>query len=221
MRIPMTALAALAALAAFPASAGDIKGSVKLAGAAPKLAPLKATKDVQTCGGELPDESVVVTNGKLENVVVSLKGGAAKGEPGKVTVDQHKCRYHPHVQATGTGSSLEILNSDPILHNIHGYLGTATAFNLAMPLKNQKITRKLDKPGLVRIKCDVHAWMSGYIVVSDTPYAVSGKDGSFVIKNVPAGTYTVTAWHEKLGEKTTQVTVPATGDATADFTFGG
>ena len=221
MRIPMVTLAALTALAAFPASAGDIKGTVKLTGAAPKLAPIKATKDASTCGADLPDESVVASNGKLENVVVSLKGGPAKAEPGKITLDQHKCRYHPHVQAAGTGSSLEILNSDPILHNIHGYLGTATAFNLAMPLKNQKITRKLDKPGVVKIKCDVHAWMSGYILISDTPYGVSAKDGTFVIKNVPPGTYTLTAWHEKLGEKTSQVTVPATGDATADFSFGG
>jgi plastocyanin len=218
MRIPMAALVALAASAA---SAGEIKGTVKLTGATPKLAPLRATKDAATCGAELPDQSIMVTNGKLENVVVSLKGGSAKAEPGKITLDQHKCHYVPHVQAAGTGSSLEILNSDPILHNIHGYLGSATAFNLAMPLKNQKLTRKLDKPGLVKLKCDVHAWMSGYIVVSDTPYAVSGKDGTFVIKNVPAGTYTVSAWHEKLGEKTTQVTVPAAGDATADFSFGG
>lgn len=221
MRIPMAALAALAALLASPASAGEIKGTIKLNGPAPKLATLKATKDVTVCGADLPDPSIMVTNGKLENVVVTVKGGSAKAEPGKVTVDQHKCHYVPHVQATGTGSSLDILNSDPILHNIHGYLGTATAFNLAMPLKNQKITRKLDKPGLVRIKCDVHAWMSGYIVVSDTPYAVSGKDGTFVIKNVPAGTYTLDAWHEKLGQKTAQVTVPATGEVTTDFSFGG
>ncbi len=221
MRTPMAAVAALAALLAFPALAGEIKGTVKFGGAPPKLAPLKATKDVSVCGADLPDQSLIVNNGKLENVVVTLKGGTAKAEPGKVTVDQHKCHYVPHVQAAGTGSSLDILNSDPILHNIHGYLGTATAFNLAMPLKNQKITRPLNKPGLVRIKCDVHAWMSGYIVVSDTPYGVSGKDGTFVIKNVPPGTYTLTAWHEKLGEKTAQVTVPATGEVAADFTFGG
>ncbi len=221
MRIPMAAVAAIAALFALPASAGDIKGTIKFTGAAPKLAPLKATKDASVCGAELPDQSFLAASGKLENVVVTLKGGTAKAEPGKITVDQHKCHYVPHVQATGTGSTLEILNSDPILHNIHGYLGTATAFNLAMPLKNQKIARKLDKPGLVKLKCDVHAWMSGYIVVSDAPSGVSGKDGTFVIKNVAPGTYTVDAWHERLGEKTMQVTVPASGDAAADFTFGG
>jgi plastocyanin len=217
----LAAMATLAALVASPAAAGEIKGIVKYAGAPPKLVPLVATKDASTCGKELPDQSLLVSNGRLENVVVTLKGGSAKVEPGKVTVDQQHCHYVPHVQAAAVGSSVDILNSDPILHNIHGYLGNATVFNLAMPLKNQKIPRKLDKPGLVRLKCDVHAWMSGYIVVTDSPYAVSGKDGAFEIKNVPPGSYTVTAWHEKLGEKTSQVTVPASGAATADFAFGG
>ncbi len=221
MRISKAALLGLAALVAAPALAGDIKGTVKFAGAAPKLAPLKATKDASTCGTDLPDESVAVAAGKLKNVVVTVKGAAAKPPPGKITLDQHKCHYVPHVQATAVGSSLEILNSDPILHNIHGYLGSATAFNLAMPLKNQKIARKLDKPGLIHVKCDVHSWMSAYIRVVDEPFAVAGADGTFAIHDVPAGTYTLTAWHEKLGEKTAQVTVPATGAATVDFTFGG
>ncbi len=221
MRISKAALVGLAMLVSAPALAGDIKGTVKFTGAAPKLAPLKASKDTATCGADLPDESVLVAGGKLKNVVVTVKGVAAKPAPGKITLDQHKCRYVPHVQAVAAGSSLDILNSDPILHNIHGYLGSATAFNLAMPLKNQKIARKLDKPGIVHVKCDVHSWMSAYIVVVDTPFAVAGDDGTFTIQNVPAGTYTVTAWHEKLGEKTAQVTVPATGAASADFTFGG
>ncbi len=221
MRISKAALVGLATLVAAPAFAGDIKGTVKFTGAVPKLAPLKATKDTTTCGADLPDESVVVSNGKLKNVVITVKGVATKPAPGKIALDQHKCRYIPHVQAAPVGSSLDILNSDPVLHNIHGYLGSATAFNLAMPLKNQKIARKLDKSGLVHVKCDVHGWMSAYIVVVDTPFAVVGDDGTFTIQNVPAGSYTVTAWHEKLGEKTAQVTVPATGAATADFTFGG
>ncbi len=221
MRISKAALVGLATLVAAPALAGDIKGTVKFAGAAPKLAPLKATKDQGTCGADLPDESVVVSNGKLKNVVITVKGAAAKPAAGKITLDQHKCRYVPHVQAAAAGSSLEILNSDPILHNIHGYLGSATAFNLAMPLKNQKIQKKLDKPGLVHVKCDVHNWMSAYIVVVDAPFGVAGDDGTFTVQNVPAGTYTVTAWHEKLGEKTAQVTVPAAGAVTTDFTFGG
>jgi hypothetical protein len=138
-----------------------------------------------------------------------------------VVIDQHKCQYHPHVQAAAAGSALQILNSDPLLHNIHGYLGQITTFNVAMPIKDQKVNKKLDKPGLVRVKCDVHSWMGAFIVVVDGPAAVSGANGAFEIKDVPAGTYTVTAWHEKLGEKTAQVTVPASGTAAVDFSFGG
>jgi plastocyanin len=214
----------IAALLAVPALAGDIKGNVRYVGAAPKLVPLPATKDQATCGQSLPDESLIVSNGKLKNVVLTVKG-APKPEPGtepvRVVLDQTKCHYVPHVQAAAVGTPIDILNSDHILHNIHGYLGQATAFNLAMPLKNQKIAKKLDKPGLVNVKCDIHSWMHAYIVVTDVPFAVSGEDGGFVIPNVPPGTYTVTAWHEKLGEKTAQVTVPAAGPATVEFSFGG
>ncbi|HEY6104360.1 MAG TPA: carboxypeptidase regulatory-like domain-containing protein, partial [Anaeromyxobacteraceae bacterium] len=208
-------------VAAGPALAGEVRGTVSFTGAPPKLAPLAVTKDQGTCGSSVPDETVVVSAGKLKNVVLMVKGPPAPPEHATVVLDQHKCHYLPHVQATPVGSSLDIVNSDPVLHNIHGYLGQATAFNLAMPIKNQRIARKLDKPGVVRVKCDVHAWMGAFVLVSEGPAAVSGEDGKFAIKNVPAGTYTVTAWHEKLGEKTAQVTVPASGDAAVDFSFGG
>jgi plastocyanin len=218
------AIFGLGASLAVPALAGDIKGNVRYLGPAPALAPLPAIKDQATCGKSLPDESLLVSNGGLKNVVLTVKG-APKPEPGtqpvRVILDQSKCRYVPHVQAAAVGTPIDILNSDPILHNIHGYLGQATAFNLAMPLKNQKIAKKLDKPGLLTLRCDVHSWMQAYIVVTDLPFAVSGEDGGFVIANVPPGRYTVTAWHEKLGEKTAQVTVPAAGPATLEFSFGG
>jgi plastocyanin len=208
-------------LAAAPAFAGEVRGTVSFTGAVPKLAPLPVTKDQGTCGSSVPDESVVVAAGKLKNVVLTVKGPAAPPEHATVVLDQHKCHYVPHVQVAPVGSTLDIVNSDPVLHNIHGFLGQATAFNIAMPMKNQRIPRKLDKPGVVRVKCDVHAWMHAWVVVADGPAAVSGDDGKFDIKNVPPGTYTVTAWHEKLGEKTAQVTVPASGEARVDFTFGG
>ncbi len=208
-------------LGAAPALAGEVRGTVRFTGAAPKLAPLSVTKDQGTCGSSVPDESVVVAAGKLKNVVLMVKGPPPPPERATVVLDQKKCHYVPHVQVAPVGSSLDIVNSDPLLHNIHGYLGQATTFNLAMPIKDQRIARKLDKPGVVRVKCDVHAWMGAFVVVSEGPAAVSGDDGKFAIKNVPAGSYTVTAWHEKLGEKTAQVTVPAGGDAAVDFSFGG
>jgi plastocyanin len=207
-------------LAAPAAWAGDVKGSIKFTGAVPDLKPLLVTRDQVACGKSVPDETIEVSKGKLANVVVTVKGAPTQPGTTQVVIDQHKCQYRPHVQAAAAGSGLQIVNSDAVLHNIHGYLGQVTTFNVAMPLKDQKVTKMLNKPGVVRVKCDVHAWMGAFVVVVDGPAAVSGADGAFEIKGVPPGTYTVTAWHEKLGEKTAQVTVPASGAAALDFSFG-
>jgi len=224
MRRLASLLASLAvAASASPALAGDVTGVVRYNGPVPAVAPLKVNKDMNICGQTVKDQSLEVSNGYLHNVVITVKGpGAQKPAPLAVraVLDQHLCHYVPHVQAAPVGSTLEIVNSDPMLHNIHGYQGPATAFNLAMPLKGQRIPRVLSKPGVVTVKCDVHNFMHGYVLVVDSPYAVVGDDGKYAVKGLPAGTYTVTAWHEKLGEKTAQVTVPATGDATADFAYG-
>lgn len=214
--------ALLAAALSLPLAArgGEVRGTVRLEGTPPPPMTLDATKDQEACGTTVPDESIRSANGRLAGVVVLVKGAPAPA-PGKAVLDQQRCRYVPHVQAVSVGSSLEIVNSDPTLHNIHGYLGQATAFNVAMPTKDQRVTRKLTRPGLVVVRCDVHAWMSAFVVVADAPFGVSGEDGTFVVPDVPAGTWTVTAWHEKLGEKSATVTVGATGAATVDFRFGG
>jgi plastocyanin len=212
------------ALAARPARAGDVVGEVKFTGAAPKLAPLKVNKDQKVCGDTVEDQTVLAAAGHLENVVVTVKGEGASLPPpqaAKVVLDQHLCHYVPHVQVIPVGSTLEIVNSDPMLHNIHGRVGAATAFNLAMPIKGMKTPRVMAKPELVHLKCDVHTFMEGWVWVVDSPFAVAGPDGRFAIHGLPAGTFTVTAWHEKLGVKTAQVTVPASGEARVDFSFGG
>lgn len=214
----------LAATWAQEARAGDLVGVVKFSGPAPKLAPRKVNKDQKVCGATVEDQTIVVSGDHLANVVVSVKGaGLAAPAPqaAKALLDQHLCHYVPHVQAVAVGSTLEILNSDPMLHNIHGRVGSATAFNLAMPLRGMKIPRVLSKPELVHLKCDVHDFMEGWVWVLDSPFTVSGGDGQFAIRGLPAGTFTVTAWHEKLGVKTAQVTVPASGEAQVDFSFGG
>jgi plastocyanin len=218
MRVFSVVVVLVSLLLAGPAGAGEVKGSVKYSGAPPKLQPFKATRDVNVCGPEVPNESIEVSAGALQNVVVQVKG-APKPPPTTITIDQEKCHYIPHVLAAPVGSTLEILNGDPMLHNIHGRLGTQTLFNVAMPIKGQKIPKPLPRAGMVDVKCDVHSWMQGYVWVTDGPSAVSGKQGTFAIKDVPAGTYTVTAWQEKLGEKSQQVTVPASGDVSVDFTF--
>jgi hypothetical protein len=154
----------------------------------------------------------------LRNVVVIVKGAPAPA-PGKGTLDQRTCRYVPHVQVLPLGSTLDVVNGDPTLHNVHGYLGQATAFNLAMPAKDSRLSRQLKKPGLVVVGCDVHAWMRAYVWVVESPAAVTGADGAYAIAGLPAGTYEVTAWHETLGERKGTATVPADGAAVLDFGF--
>ena len=224
MKKTQIAALGLAVLLAAPARAGDIHGIVKYAGAPPKAQPIPTTKDQGTCGQSVADESLLVSNGKLKNVVLTVKGApppAPGTVPVRVTIDQTKCHYIPHVQAAAVGTPVDVINSDPVLHNVHSYLGTATVFNLAMPFKGQKVMKTLAKSGLVNVKCDVHSWMRAYVIVEESPFAVTGDDGTFTIRSVPPGTYTLTAWHEKLGEKTAQVTVPATGEVRVDFTFSG
>jgi plastocyanin len=219
MNRPALTVALLLALAPSRTPAGEIRGVVRFQGAAPAPVPLETTKERAVCGDSVPDEAVQVAAGMLRNVVVAVKGAQVPA-PGKGTLDQRGCRYLPHVQTLPVGSTLEVVNGDPTLHNVHGYLGQATAFNLAMPSKDSRLARQLKKPGLVVVRCDVHDWMSAFIWVADGPAAVTGADGAYVVGNVPPGTYEVTAWHEKLGERKGTATVPATGAATLDFTFG-
>jgi len=214
-------LALALALAFVPSTplAGELQGVARFQGTPPSLPRLETTKERAVCGDSVPDEALQVTAGKLRNVVVIVKGAPAPA-PGKGTLDQRTCRYLPHVQVLPVGSTLEVVNGDPTLHNVHGYLGQATAFNLAMPSKDSRLARQLKKPGLVVVKCDVHDWMSAYVWVVDAPAAVTGEDGAYAIAGIPPGTYEVTAWHERLGESKGTATVTATGAATLDFTFG-
>ena len=219
MNRPLLALLSALALAPVPAAAGDLRGTVRFQGTPPVLSPLEATKEKALCGESVPDEAIQVAGGKLKNVVVVVKGAPVPA-PSKGVLDQRTCRFVPHVQVLPVGSTLDVVNGDPTLHNVHGYLGQATAFNLAMPSKDARMSRQLRKPGLVVVKCDVHAWMSAYVWVVDAPAAVTGADGTFSISGIPPGTWEVTAWHERLGERKSTVTIPATGAAELDFTFG-
>jgi plastocyanin len=214
------AAVAAVALASTPAMGGEVRGTVRFSGPVPPPEPLAVVKDQGTCGKQVPDESLLVSGGRVENAVVTVQGSTARPAPGKVVLDQQRCRFVPHVLAAALGSTLEIVNGDPVLHNVHGYRGRVTAFDVAMPSRDQRVSRKLEKPGVVVVRCDVHAWMTAYVVVADGPFAVTGADGGFVIRDLPAGRYAVTAWHERLGEKTVEVVVPAEGAAAADFLYG-
>jgi len=215
-----------AALASGTIQAGEIVGKVKYAGNAPAPAKINITKDQAVCG-KTPhfDETLVVAADKgVKNVVVNVadpKDGKKMAAPPKnPAVDQNGCKFNPRVSIVPAGQLVDIINSDGILHNIHTYPKNNPAINKAQPKFKKVMNEKFDKPDVIQIKCDVHTWMSGWVVVAGHPYyALSDAAGSFKIADVPAGTYTVEYWHEKLGKQTKSVVVPATGSVTADLEF--
>lgn len=192
---------------------GTIKGKVTYKGAVPTKTVLP-TKDKETCGGPRKDPLVLVgAGGEVKDAVVRLKA-VAKGKAWPAaqktaSIDQKGCIFQPHVMVMAPGN-LDILNSDPLLHNTHGYYGKNTAFNVALPMQGAKVTRPLRRPGVVRVDCDAHGWMEAWIVVVDNPYyAQTGADGSFSIGEVPPGSYTLEVWQEHVGVVEMPVTVKA------------
>jgi plastocyanin len=212
-----------------PAEASTISGKITLDGAPGTNEPIKMNADpvcVREAKGPQTQETFMVgEGGALQNVFVYVKDGltgrtfTAPTEP--VTLDQKGCRYRPHVFGIMVGQPLTILNSDPTLHNIHALPKSNSEFNTAQPIPNMKTNHTFTaKEVMVPFKCDVHGWMNAYVGVLDHPYfAVSGPDGKFELKAVPAGTYTVEAWHEKLGTQTQNITVGAKETKDVPFTF--
>ncbi len=203
---------------------GSIEGEVSLIGAPPEMQPLKTGADpVCAKGGVLMDEAVLAKDGKLQNVVVRITTNAPQGSipAAPVVVDQHGCTYLPRVQASMKGQQLMVKNSDGTLHNVHTYLdGSKTWFNQAQPPKGKEIVRPIDKDGVVKLKCDVHPWMTGFIVLSDHPFAATTEaGGKFTLRDVPAGRYTLEAWHERFGKKTQELTVKGGEVAATSFSY--
>jgi plastocyanin len=188
---------------------GTIEAAVTFAGA-PVVEKLKVNKDTEKCGTEAMIEKVVVgANKGLANAVVSVPG--AKGAPKavKVAVDQHGCKFVPHVVAMSPGE-LEIKNSDDILHNIHTYSTANPSINKAQPKFKKVMNEKFEKPEFIKLTCDVHSWMLGWVAVMPNPFfGVTDGSGNAKIENVPPGKYTVEAWHETLGKQTKEVEVKA------------
>ena len=164
-----------------------------------------------------------VKDGKLQDVFVYVKSGISGKYPvpkTPVTMDQKGCQYEPKVLGIMAKQEIEIINSDPLLHNIHAY--GKNEFNVAMPTQGQRKKKKFKKAAvMVSMKCDVHPWMQSYIGVVKHPFfQVTGEDGAFSIEGLPAGTFTLAAVHPKLGEKTSEVTVADGASAEVSFTFG-
>ncbi|HTS55695.1 MAG TPA: hypothetical protein VMH26_20695 [Burkholderiales bacterium] len=190
---------------------GKIEGRVTYQGPVPmrKIIP---NKDVEVCGGARDEAEVLVGADKgVQDGVVYLKEvakGKAWGKADKIPVlDNKHCDFEPKLQVIRPGT-VNVHNSDPVLHNTHAYYGRRTAFNMALPNKGVEISGDLPRAGLVRVDCDAHGWMLAHIYVADSPYyALTGKDGSFSITDVPPGQYTLVASQWYLGDQEMAVEV--------------
>jgi hypothetical protein len=183
---------------------GSIEGTVEFAGAnVPKDQIVKVLSDEKYCGNTLPAERYLIKDKKVKNVVVYIEGiKAGKPVPSEsVTLTNLKCAFVPHVAVAFKGNNFIQRNDDPISHNIHTYWGGRTMYNVDLQGEGMSITKPMTKTGLIEIECNSHHWMHGYIYVTDNPYAaVTNDDGDFIIKDIPAGTYIIEAWHEMLGK---------------------
>jgi hypothetical protein len=206
-----TAVALTLPRAATAQGGGTVEVEVKYGGPA-QVDKIKVNKDTAKCGTEAVVEKVVVGGNKgLANAVVSVAGakGAATAKAGKPAIDQHGCKFVPHVMAMTPGE-LDIKNSDDILHNIHTYSQANPAINKAQPKFKKVMTEKFEKPEIIKITCDVHSWMLGWIAVMPHPFfGVTDGNGATKIENVPAGKQTLEVWHETLGKMTKEVDVKA------------
>lgn len=205
-----------AASSAHAADGGTLKGVVKVKGKAPARKELNMKSDPFCAKQPVAhdEDAVVGAGGEVKNVVVRIVKGLSGTFPtpaDEVVMDQRGCVYAPRVVVAQAGQTVAIKNSDQTLHNVHTYKGPSTLFNQAQVGGQAAIKKKAPGAGdVVKFKCDVHPWMTGWLVVTDSPFfAITGADGAFNIPNVPPGAYTVEAWHERFGTKQGTVTVAA------------
>lgn len=213
------------------ANGGSIAGRVTLTGAVPPVPTIKTTKNQDVCGQTVPDPKATVVDPKTHGVewaIVYLENADhGKAPADDYTIANHNCSFQPHVLAAMEGKTFVLENKDPVLHNTHIRFSNRTLLNAALsfhegdamyhPIKDPRI---LSRAGMLKVNCDAHEWMAGWVDVLDNPYfAVTAADGSFKITDVPPGTYTVKVWHENLGEKEQQVTASAGATATLDVAF--
>ena len=214
--------------AAEPAGTASIAGTINFNGTAPDRPAITLDRECRALHeGDVHTQNTVVNdNGTLRWAFVYVKSGlegrtfAPPAE--EVVFDQRGCMYTPHVFGAQVGQTVRIINSDAFLHNVNSQPEQrSNKFNFGMPTQNMEKEHKFRTAEvMVKIRCDVHGWMGAYAGVLDHPYfAVSGEDGSFSIEGLPAGTYTLEAWHETLGTQTMEVTVGDGEAATSDFTF--
>ena len=197
---------------------GSISGEVKFTGAAPAPKVVKVNKDNEVCGQEKKIVEVAVgPGGGLGETLVSVAAKGAKPTPAKPAVlDQKGCEFHPDIVVMAPGE-IKILNSDGVLHNIHTFSTANPPINKAQPKFKKEMVEKLDKPELVKVQCDAHSWMHGWIFVTENPTAVTDDKGAFKLENVPPGKYKVDVVHPVLGKQTKEVEVKAGQDTKVAF----
>ncbi len=208
-----------------PNTAGSISGVISFAGPQPKTVTLDMSQDPSCPAKRQPSEGFVFNDGKLANVFVYVKEGLPPGrfpvpsEP--VVLDQKGCRYIPHMLGMMAGQPLKILNTDTADHNVHNMPQKNPQWNESQMSGDPPVLKPFPNPEMmVPLQCNQHPWMRAYVNVMPHPYfAVSASDGKFTIPNLPPGSYTLAAVHEKFGEQTMKVRVDAKGAAKADFTF--
>ena len=207
---------------------GGIKGVVKFDGDAPKRRAIDMSKEDHCAANKVTDESIIVNdNGTLANCVVWIKKGLDSWsfpEPTEPAVlNQEGCQYKPHILVVRVNQTLKIKNFDPMMHNIH--MSPKKNRKIGGPLnwsqkQGQEDSRRFKRKEMVRLICDVHTWMRAYIAVVDSPFAaITGSDGSFELKNVPHGEYTIEVWHEVFGKKKQVVTVTDNKIESIEFSF--
>jgi plastocyanin len=213
---------------------GAVSGTVKFDGPPPAPRRIEQASGQACHSGATPifDDSVIVDpDGGLRNVVVSVENGPnvesvpATAAAGPAVLDQVNCQYVPHVLAVRAGQPVTVRSSDPTLHNVHSRTGANRSFNLAFRSAGEARTIAFAKPEAsppVEVRCDVHQWMRAHVAVFDHPFfAVTGDGGRFELTGLPAGTYTLVAWHERYGQKRQPVTVTEGGGAIpVEFRFG-
>ena len=208
---------------------GVIYGNVLFKGELPTSQKLPVTLNKSVCGHE-PKESeslLVSKEGKIQNVVVALlkvpKGLPTQARETPLQLDQKKCVFIPHVLIVPVDVEFEVLNSDRAMHNFHaiGMQQKNKEININQTkTRRRQLPMKFSEPEIVRVVCEVHSWMSAWIVVAKHPYyALSDQAGQFRLENVPEGSYQVKVWHEKLGEQIKEITVEVNRDAVIDFEF--
>lgn len=198
------------------AQTGSITGVVTTS--AKGVAPVRVTIDQKVCGDQLPDESIIVdAQGRLANAVVVVTG-VKRSYPGEPLIMNEKCRFAPRVQLIGSKAAVKTTSKDPMLHTTNAQLENGrTLFNVALPIPGITITKAIAATGNVRLSCNTHPWMRGWLVVTGDAAAISGADGRFTIDNVPPGTYELRVWHESLKGAPQQVTVA--GGKALDVSF--